>query len=64
VLPSLDTVISAVNSLLDGRPVDGATPDSVAALDGWALLDAHTDAPLGPPSAHRRVRIMVTPSAS
>jgi pyruvate kinase len=41
----------------------GPSSDPPAAFDGWALLDAHTDALLGPPSAHRRVRIMVTLSS-
>jgi pyruvate kinase len=67
VLSSLDAVISILERLLEREaPVDStpADPQVPATLqvpaDGWAVLDEHTEALLGPPAPRRRVRIMVT----
>ena len=65
VLTAVETVYDALNALL-GR-TNGSLPDpeepAVEMGEGIELLEANTDALLGPPPPGRKVRIMVTMSS-
>jgi pyruvate kinase len=59
VLPTLDAVINALCAMTS-QPADVAQPSVEAFFAGEFRLLTATDALFGPPSSHRRSRIMVT----
>jgi pyruvate kinase len=60
VMATLRAVVRTLH-YLDGRePAGLGFAEGVEFSEGSALLEGHTDALLGPPPAHRAVRIMVT----